>query len=269
MHKAVREDAPRFALGRHLTVEYCGCDPRTIADPSKVESAFLDAARHSGATVLNWSFHRFEPQGVSGFVLISESHFSIHAWPEHNYAAVDIFTCGDKVSPEKAVSRLKELLGAKEAIVSADMHRGTVCKMAHGCCLGFTCEGADGEDAGNWRKTFERSGAYGMLCAVDIGGCSKGRMESAAEPCVRALLSLMGVESPDGGELVRSSFDGIIVCSYRPAGPLSVSGRFDSNAGSAFLELFSRRYFEPRDCAEKAVEALSGSGYKLHLALRM
>ena len=50
------------------------------------------AAQKSGATIINSSFHTFEPQGVSGVVIIAESHFTIHAWPEHDYAAVDIFT---------------------------------------------------------------------------------------------------------------------------------------------------------------------------------
>jgi len=73
----------------------------------------LAAAIESGATVMGESFHYFSPQGVSGVVIIAESHLSIHTWPEYGYAAADIFTCGDAVQPEKAAEILIEKLGAK------------------------------------------------------------------------------------------------------------------------------------------------------------
>ena len=78
-----------------------------------LRDAMLKAAIDSGATVLGESFHHFSPQGVSGVVVIAESHLSIHTWPEYGYAAVDIFTCGTSVEPEKAAEVLIEKLGAK------------------------------------------------------------------------------------------------------------------------------------------------------------
>ena len=81
-----------FALGRHMTVEFYDCDPKALADAELVKTVFLRAAEKSGATVIDANFHEFEPQGVSGVVVISESHFAVHAWPEHDYAAVDLFT---------------------------------------------------------------------------------------------------------------------------------------------------------------------------------
>ena len=85
------------ALGRHMTVEFYDCEARILADTKRMEEVFLTAAKRAGATVIASHFHDFEPQGVSGVVIISESHFAVHAWPEHDYAAVDLFTCGDKV----------------------------------------------------------------------------------------------------------------------------------------------------------------------------
>jgi S-adenosylmethionine decarboxylase len=73
----------------------------------------VDAAIDCGAVVLGDSFHRFSPQGVSGVVIIAESHLSIHTWPEHGYAAVDVFTCGTSVRPEKAAEVLIEKLGSR------------------------------------------------------------------------------------------------------------------------------------------------------------
>ncbi len=253
-----------------MTVEFCGCDPRTISDPAKVEAAFLDAARYSGAHVVNWSFHRFNPQGVSGFVIISESHFSIHAWPEHDYAAVDIFTCGSSVSHDKAVSRLKELLGAREAIISSDMCRGTVFKGV-GRCPGFGSKEGHGRDCvAGWENLFKKSGAYGMLCAVDVNGIDAKIVsdEAAQESFLEEIAALMGV-APGHGPFERKSFGNGNACLSGIWESASIKARFDAKTAGAYLELFSRTYFEPRECGERAVETLKGGGYRLHLALRM
>jgi S-adenosylmethionine decarboxylase proenzyme len=71
------------------------------------------AAIDCGATIMGESFHRFEPQGVSGVVVIAESHLSVHTWPEYGYAAIDVFTCGTTVEPEKAAEVLIDKLRAK------------------------------------------------------------------------------------------------------------------------------------------------------------
>ncbi len=83
----------------------------------------VTAAIDCGAIVLGESFHHFNPQGVSGVVVIAESHLSIHTWPEYGYAAADIFTCGTTVEPEKAVEVLIEKLGAKNHSVM-EIQRG-------------------------------------------------------------------------------------------------------------------------------------------------
>ena len=87
--------------GRHWLIEYHGCNPRTLGDPESVGKLLRGAAEAAGAAVVSESFRRFSPQGVSGVVLIEESHLSIHTWPEEGYAAVDVYTCGD-CDPERA-----------------------------------------------------------------------------------------------------------------------------------------------------------------------
>ncbi len=101
------------ALGRHLLIELHDCDKEVLNDLGFLRDAMVAAAVDCGATVMGESFHHFSPQGVSGVVVIAESHLSIHTWPEYGYAAVDIFTCGTSVEPEKAVEALVEKLGAK------------------------------------------------------------------------------------------------------------------------------------------------------------
>ncbi|WP_306589652.1 adenosylmethionine decarboxylase [Geothrix sp. 21YS21S-4] len=99
------------ALGRHLLVEFTGCDPAALADLERITAAMLAAARASGATIVTHSFHHFSPHGVSGAVIIAESHLAIHTWPEHGFAAVDYFSCG-AVDAEAAVAVLKAALSA-------------------------------------------------------------------------------------------------------------------------------------------------------------
>lgn len=112
-------------LGKHYLVEYYSCDPLILDDQSSIQGILLDAALKCGATVLEYSFHKFSPQGVSGVVVIAESHISIHTWPEYGYAAVDIFTCGTRVDPWVAYELMKNSLSAKETMVR-EIERGEI-----------------------------------------------------------------------------------------------------------------------------------------------
>lgn len=110
-------------LGRQLIAEFYDCPPDLLTDKDFIERAMNDAARDCGATIVNSVFHLFNPHGVSGAVIIAESHLTIHTWPEHGYAAVDVFTCGDTVDPADAVASLEKAL--KASFTSAtEMNRG-------------------------------------------------------------------------------------------------------------------------------------------------
>jgi S-adenosylmethionine decarboxylase len=102
------------ALGSHILAEFSDCDPALLSDLEHVTRAMLAAAAASGATVVTQSFHHFSPLGVSGVVIISESHLAIHTWPEHRFAAVDFFTCVNRVLPERALDSLRLALGAQQ-----------------------------------------------------------------------------------------------------------------------------------------------------------
>lgn len=113
------------ALGRHILVEFIGCDSTTLNDVSVIEKGMVDAAREAGATVLNSTFHHFSPFGVSGVVVIQESHLAIHTWPEYQYAAVDLFTCGEAVDPWVSFDKLKKVFKAQNQSV-VEMYRGSL-----------------------------------------------------------------------------------------------------------------------------------------------
>lgn len=101
------------SLGRHLLVEFHGCDRTILNDEKLIRRYMLEAAKLTGATILKDVFHAFSPHGVSGVVVIAESHLAIHTWPEYGYAAVDLFTCGNNVDPWRAFEFLSEKLKAK------------------------------------------------------------------------------------------------------------------------------------------------------------
>ena len=111
------------ALGRHFLLELKDCNRDLLNDLDSLKKLLKDAAAECGAEVLGDSFHRFSPQGISGVVVIAESHLFIHTWPEHGYAAVDIFTCGNRVNPEIAAEFLIKKLDSKNRTV-IEMQRG-------------------------------------------------------------------------------------------------------------------------------------------------
>ncbi|MCB0851748.1 MAG: adenosylmethionine decarboxylase [Bacteroidetes bacterium] len=98
------------ALGKQILIELYGCDAEQLKKVEEVEAAMLAFARESRATIISSHFHQFNPVGVSGVILIKESHFTIHTWPEYQYAAVDVFTCGDEMDLERGLVLFKEIL---------------------------------------------------------------------------------------------------------------------------------------------------------------
>jgi S-adenosylmethionine decarboxylase len=111
------------ALGRHLLIELFDCDPDAISNLETVKGALVEAARRAQATIVDVVFHEFNPFGISGVVVIAESHLSIHTWPEYRYAAVDIFSCGDVLQPEVAAAYLVEQFAAERTSM-VEMQRG-------------------------------------------------------------------------------------------------------------------------------------------------
>ncbi|UCF86620.1 MAG: adenosylmethionine decarboxylase [Nitrospiraceae bacterium] len=123
-----------YALGKHLLIELRECNTKILSDLKKVQDVLITAAKVADATIVEVAFHEFSPFGISGMVVIVESHLSIHTWPEYNYAAVDIFTCGDILKPDKAVAYLIEKFQSKNPSV-VELKRGILStkneKLAH------------------------------------------------------------------------------------------------------------------------------------------
>ena len=109
-------------LGRHVIIELWGCS-EAINDAEIVKAAMLDAVRAANANLLNIYVHKFSPQGVTGVAVLSESHLSVHTWPEHGYVAADVFTCGETTKPQAAAEVLAQKFAAQQTVVQ-ELARG-------------------------------------------------------------------------------------------------------------------------------------------------
>lgn len=111
------------ALGRQILVEFYDCNRDILNGEEQIRDILLEGVRRSGATIVSDTFHTFSPHGVSGVVVIAESHVAIHTWPEHGYAAVDIFTCGETIDPWTIQKFLEDEFEAGN-VSSMEMKRG-------------------------------------------------------------------------------------------------------------------------------------------------
>lgn len=115
-------------LGRHILIEFYNCDEEILKNPTLIKEHMNKAAKIANATIVESVFHHFNPYGVSGAVIISESHLAIHTWPEYGYAAVDVFTCGDKIDPWTAFKFLEDIFKSDRS-ESIEVPRGMVDKI--------------------------------------------------------------------------------------------------------------------------------------------
>jgi len=111
------------SLGNHLIIELYECHRDVINDAQMVEEKLKEAVRVSGANMVQSVIHEFNPHGISGVIVIEESHFSVHTWPEYGYCALDIFTCGDEIDYHSALQYLKSEFQAKSMAVT-ELKRG-------------------------------------------------------------------------------------------------------------------------------------------------
>ncbi|MDD3885723.1 MAG: adenosylmethionine decarboxylase [Victivallaceae bacterium] len=262
-------DKTGFALGRHLTAEFYDCDPRILADAAEVERVMLAAARKSGATVISSDFHDFKPQGVSGVVVISESHFAIHAWPEHDYAAVDLFTCGDAIDFDVALAGISSGLGCSDWIISSIMNRGIVGNNGVERLVPVI-EGHEKRYALSWRKRFNSgpTPARAISAAIDVYDCSGCDLAAPGELAafLQNFANKLGME-PVGCLRVESSDNGGMFFEI-PLENGRISGFRDDGGRAVYLDIFSVGFFDPRPAAEFAVTELGGAYYRMQPHIR-
>lgn len=261
----------KLALGRQITIEYHDCGSEVFLSKEKVETAMVTAAKESGATVISANFHNFEPQGVSGVVIIAESHFTIHAWPEHNYAAVDIFTCSDTIDMDIAVESMRNAFQSKNTFVSSDQNRGIVSRPVEHKI--FTGKGDSPEILPlSWQKEFIQRSPWGIATGVDIYHCEPSLIRDAdhIKEFVVQLCDLIKMKRFGECQVVHFGEDEK-VAGYSMTQLIEtslISGHFANQSNAAYIDIFSCKYYEPREAAEFATSFFQGQHYKMQVSLR-
>lgn len=260
-----------FALGRQLTIEYYECDSHILLDKNRLEKAMLKAAGESGATIISSSFHAFAPQGVSGVVVIAESHFTVHAWPEHDYAAVDIFTCGDNIDLEVAINSMKTSFDCKNVVISSDQNRGIINKPFEQQTIGEIIKNSDIYPI-SWKKEYEKKQPWGVLSSIDIYTCDPDIIRDALkiEQFARELCVLIDMKPYGKTQVVHFGQDERVegFSMTQLIETSLISGHFANASNTAYLDIFSCKFYEPREVAEFAVSFFKGAYYKMQIAKR-
>ena len=109
----------QLKLGEHFVCDLSDCDQALLLDSDRSRELFTQAVRESGLTIVSEGFYRFSPHGFTCFLLLAESHASLHAWPEYGYCAIDLFTCNLGMDIMPLVQQLRTLFGSKRFTVRA------------------------------------------------------------------------------------------------------------------------------------------------------
>ncbi len=259
-----------FALGRQLTIEYYECASNVLLDKTLVEKALLQAARNSGATIISSSFHGFKPQGVSGVVVIAESHFTVHAWPEHDYAAVDIFTCGDSIDLEVAINSMRDSFESKNVVISSDQNRGIISKPVDQN-IGKVLKNSKIAPI-SWKEEYKSKNPWGVLTSVDIYKSDPDIIRNAKsiEQFVDQLCDLIDMKRYGECQIVHFGKDKKVegFSMTQLIETSLISGHFANASNTVYLDVFSCKFYEPREIAEFATSFFKGKNYKMQIALR-
>ena len=256
---------PGCALGRQMTVEFYDCDARILTDAGQMEKIFTTSARKAGATVISSHFHSFMPQGVSGVVVISESHFAVHAWPEHEYAAVDLFTCGENVDFTCAVESIASGLGSEQWVISSLIDRGIVGNNGVERVVPIT-EGRDHHSFQlSWKSRFEKTSARALSVAVDLYESRLAAEETALKESVCRFAEKSGF-SLEGSAQVTVTETGLKLAVSLVGGWLNILWNKENR--SVHLDIFNESFFDPREAAERALESFSCSFYRMQPHVR-
>lgn len=259
------------ALGRQVTIEYYDCDPEILLCKDDVEQALLKAAKQSGATVISTNFHKFNPQGVSGVVVIAESHFTVHAWPEHNYAAVDIFTCADTISLEVAVKSMEDSFESKNVVISSDQNRGLIARPFEKSQPDQFIKNCNIHPI-SWEKEYNNKLPWGVSTSVDIYKADPSIIQDADQikEFVYQLCDLIEMKRYKDCQVVHFGQDEKVAgfSMTQLIETSLISGHFANQSQTAYLDIFSCKFYEPRQVAEFALEFFKGEHYKMQIGLR-
>ena len=260
-------------LARHLTLDYHDCDNQVLLDKNLLEQTLIDSAKAIWATIISSNFNQFEPQGVSWVVVLSESHFTIHTWPEYGYAAIDMFACWD-MEFEKWIELLTNVFKSKKVELVTDLKRWLITNLND---TKWDWKGIENRielvaENNNWEQNFNNSNAWWIASSVDVYWCDPETIRDAEwiKTYVKELCDLIQMKRFWDTEVVHFWEDEKVAW-YSMTQLIEtslISGHFANATNAAFLDIFSCKYYNPSVVADFTVRYVKWKYYKLNVNMR-
>ena len=260
---------PNICLARHIIIDYYMCKQEGVLQQENLEKILNTAAKISGATIISSHFHTFSPIWVSGVVVLSESHFTLHSWPEHNYVAIDMFACGD-IDFEKAIAYIQEELWSQQINIVSDLPRGTIWNLSQSI---EKLPVSQAQKNMNWEWQFRETNPWGIQCGVDIYNCNPESIRDAEliKRYVTELCELIEMKTFWETQVVHF-WEDERVAGYSMTQLIEtslISGHFANDSNTAYIDVFSCKYYNPNTVADFTLKFFEGKDYKLSINLRM
>ncbi len=263
-------------IGEQLIIELYGCDTDIIDDVPAMEKIMLAGAKAANATVVTHEFHQFAPQGVSGAVIVAESHLAIHTWPEDGYCTLDIFTCGDHTNNAAALQKIKEGVKATHyQVVDVKLRKvyqpESLPRMRNNTSRDMWIT-VNNEKISEPICMLEEGKAWGMISSVDLQGCDPEliRSKEKIKEYVVKLCDLIHMKRYGECQVVHFGED------ERVAGfsmtqlieTSLISGHFANADNSAYIDVFSCKAYDPEVVAQFTKEFFKAQDCKTSVLLR-
>ena len=255
-------------LARHITLDYYDCNINIISNSTILEKTLIDSAKSIWATVVSSYFNNFEPQWVSWVVILSESHFTIHSWPEYWYIAVDMFVCWN-MQFEKWIELLTNVFKSKRVELITDLKRWEINnfknkKLNNNIILT--------EENNNWEQDYKNNNAWGIASSIDIYWCNSNLIRDVdiIKKYVLELCELIEMKRFWNTDVVHFWEDQKVAW-YSMTQLIEtslISWHFANSTNVAYLDIFSCKYYDPSVVANFTLKYFKWKYYKLNVNYR-
>ena len=258
-------------LARHLTLDYYDCDTSVLLDSNLLEQTLIDSAKATWATIISSTFNNFEPQWVSWVVVLAESHFTVHTWPEHGYVAIDMFACGN-MQYEKGIELLTKVFKSQKVELVTDLKRWLATQKDGRNDKKWNTWIILTEEPNNWEKNFAENNAWWIASSVDVFWCDPDAIRDAEgiKTYVRELCDLIQMKRFRDTDVVHFGEDEKVAwfSMTQLIETSLISGHFANATDAVYLDIFSCKYYNPQTVADFTVRFFKGKYYKLNVNMR-
>ena len=259
---------PKLTLAKHITIDFYMNNISILSHKEKLENIMKESAKISWATIISSDFHSFSPIWVSWVIILAESHFTIHTWPEHNYVAIDMFACGS-ISFQKAISYIQEKLWSQKINIISNIDRGIAWNISQ---IQKKLPEIKNPST-NWEKQYKDSNPWWIHCWVDVYNCNPKSLRDAdfIKKYVKELVKLIDMKTFWETQVVHFWED------ERVAGfsmtqlieTSLISWHFANDSNAIYIDIFSCKYYNPNVVARFTTEFFEWERYELSINLRM